>query len=123
MRTAFRKFIAKAAVFLALFSALSPALAAWRFQDRPDVLAELCTPAGVKRVVVGDNGQPSEQEAHGIFCVLCLASAQHADTTSAATSGVPAAFVFVSRQFFTVAPPFAACVAAYYSCGPPSSLI
>ena len=108
---------------MALFSALSPALAAWRFQDRPDVLAELCTPAGVKRVVVGDNGQPTEQQAHGILCVLCLASAQYADTTSAATPGVPAAFDFESPRFFTVAPHSSACAAAYYSRGPPSSLI
>jgi hypothetical protein len=123
MRAAFRKFIARAAVFAVLFSALSPALAAWRFQDRPDVLAELCTPTGIKRVVVDDGGQPSEQKMSGLLCVLCVAGAQHADTAPTAALGVPQSFTFESPRFFTAACHSSACAAAYYSRGPPSFLI
>lgn len=79
MRVAARLLLARVAIFFALFGAVSPALAAWQFKDRPDLLADLCLTAGVNRSVAGDNAPADEHEeiSHAVLCVLCVPAAQH----------------------------------------------
>jgi hypothetical protein len=104
--------IALIALFAMLFSALSPAMAAALFADRPEILRHMLAlpaPAPVE-AVAHDDGCPheaapsaqhgqsthdapdgSDHAKHGIFCSLCL-TASSVVTLAAATGVVWIAF-------------------------------
>jgi hypothetical protein len=116
--------VAGFAVFIALFSALTPALAAWRFSDRPEILAELCTPAGIERVAIDDapdRPQPAPRP-HGVYCVLCLPAAQYALTHAAAPSAGAASGVTEPPPATATTPYASRFPADYQSRAPPALL-
>jgi len=70
-----RKRVAAIALFAVLFSALSPALAAFKYRARPAVLAQICTFYGLKYVTPDQQSLPNKSNTtHPIRCAWCMAS-------------------------------------------------
>jgi hypothetical protein len=69
-----RRLTAWLALFALLFSAAAPVLSATLAQPHAQSYAEVCTPAGIQRVAVGDN-VPAPATADQKHCVLCLSGA------------------------------------------------
>ncbi|HUL40395.1 MAG TPA: hypothetical protein VLV32_00585 [Burkholderiales bacterium] len=70
-----RKRVAAIALFAVMFSALSPALAAFRYRAQPAVLAQICTFSGLKTIVLDEPSLPSKPHTkHPIRCAWCSAS-------------------------------------------------
>lgn len=66
-----RRFTARLALFALLFGTVAPVLAATLVQPHAQSYAEVCTPAGIQRVAVGDNA-PAPAASDQKHCVLCL---------------------------------------------------
>lgn len=120
-----QKRIVLIALFAVLFSALSPALAALRFQSQPQILAELCTMHGLKRVAIdatATDESPAQHSnhRHGIYCALCMpASAQQAITAPVIPEVALVEFKQVQPYSQEVIAAFAAPFVSYQSQAPP----
>jgi hypothetical protein len=69
-----RRITAWLALFALLFSAGAPVLAATLVQPHAQSYAEVCTPAGIQRIAVGDN-IPAPATPDQKHCALCLSGA------------------------------------------------
>lgn len=86
-----RRITAWLALFALLFSTAAPVLAATLAAPHAQSYTEVCTPAGLQRVAVGDP-VPAPAAPDQKHCVLCLAgSAAGALPTSNLSYGVPEA--------------------------------
>jgi hypothetical protein len=97
-----RRFTAWLALFALLFSAAAPVLAATLVPPHAQSYAEVCTPAGIQRIAVGEN-VPAPATPDQKHCVLCLAgSATGALPASNLSYGVPEAdrSAFVDAALF-----------------------
>ena|SRR5689334_2207392 len=136
-----KKHVARVALFAMLFSALSPALAAALFHDRPEILRHmLALPAPVS-VEAQDDGCPheaaqgthhapsnsdtpsGEHAKHGIYCSFCLAAGSVVAVPVA--SATPLLWVAADTVAITsgqVQPPLAILLPAFFSRGPPVAI-
>jgi len=80
-----RRLVARIALSVMLFSAISPALAALRFYGNADVLANIVGvhPAEHNPAEHQHTG-PAKSKAHGVFCAFCLDMASVQALTQAA---------------------------------------
>ena len=77
-RSSIRARAAWVALCAVLFSGFSSTLAVLYFQGRSDILAEICTTSGVKKIlssIDGANHHAPGNASGGIYCAQCLASA------------------------------------------------